>query len=128
MARPVGITIIAMVCFVSAVVSGVGGFRLITNSDFIATFRSEQYQNLGAIMIHSVLTSSVLHALAGWGWKLKNWGRFLTIFLAVSGCTLRSAQFILTIHPRMTDFVTTGLVFTLYGLIAWYLFKANVKA
>jgi hypothetical protein len=129
MDRPVGITIVAVVCFISAVVSGVGVFWLIANSDFIAIFRSERYQNLGAIMIHSGLTSSFLNALAGWGlWKLKNWGRFLTIFLAVSSSTFRLLQLILTIHPRITDFVTTGLVFTLYGLIVRYLFKANVKA
>src|SRR6516225_9418411 len=127
MGRPVGISIIAIVCFLSAIVSGVGGVWVFTKQ--LAFFRIEQFQDLGAIMMHSVLTSSVLNALAGWGlWKLRNWGRILAIFLAVSGSTFRSLRFIMTLHPRITDFVTLGLVFAMYGLVTWYLFKSGVKA
>jgi uncharacterized membrane protein (DUF2068 family) len=72
---------------------------------------------------------TALYALAGWGlWKLRSWGRWLTIFLAAAGIAFRSLLWFLTLHHKTSDFIEITLTFTIYTVIIWYLLKDDAKA
>ena len=133
MARPVGVTIIAICCFLSALYGAVNGIRLIARGGFTATLTdagaARGLAELGAAVILIVIIFTALDALAGWGlWKLRRWGRWLTIFLATVGMAFRSLLWFLTHHHKTSDFITITMTFALYGVIVWYLLKDDVKA
>jgi len=131
MARPVGVTIVAIVNFLSAVGGPLLALRLITRTDLVGGFRSEDYEGSAtmAMFILDMITFPVLYALAGRGlWKLKNWGRVLTVGLTAHAAALEFLRVYLTLHPKMSTYVSTALSLAINGMIAWYLLKADVKA
>ena len=133
MARPIGVTIIAISCFLIALYDAVSGILLIARGGFVATFSDADAASggakLGAALILIMIIFTALYALAGWGlWKLKGWGRLLTIFLAAVGSAFRALQWFLTTHHKTSDFFEIAMTFAIYGVIAWYLLKDDVKA
>lgn len=136
MARPAGVTTIAILCFAGASFCVLSGTRLIAGSNFIGTFFRERHDNatsnlaeLGAILIFLLVVLTVLYAAAGWGlWKLRGWGRVLTIVLVTLGATFDLLRRFLSPHFKSSSFVEAAVTLTLYGMIAWYLVKPEVKA
>jgi len=137
MRRPAGVTIVAIVCFLAAAFIVLTGIRLFARDGFMATLFSQGSDSgvasglaeLGAASILLVITFTALYALAGWGlWKLKNWGRILTIFLMAIGFVFRLLLWYLTPYFKMSNFLATVVTLVLYGVTALYLFKPEVKA
>lgn len=133
MVRPVGVTIIAICCFLAALYGAVAGIRLIAGAGFMATFSDAGtaggLADLGAVLILIMIIFTALNALAGWGlWKLRRWGYWITIFLTAFGSIFRSLRWFLTPNHPMSDFFATVITFAIYGVILWYLLKENVKA
>ncbi len=84
---------------------------------------------IAAGLIISVIVFSALYALAGWGlWKLKNWGRILTLLLLTIGSAFELLRWLLTPHFKMSGFLATLVTLALYGATIWYLLKPDVKA
>ena len=132
MARPVGVTIISVCCFLAALYGAVNGIRLIARG-FMATFRDAGVASggaeLGAVLILILIIFTALQFLAGWGlWKLRRWGYWIAIFLVAVGATFRSIRWFLTAHHKTSDFFETAITFAIYGVIVAYLLKENVKA
>ena len=133
MARPVGVTIIASCCFLATLYGVANGISLIARGGFMATFNdaggASGLAELGAAVILIMIIFTALYALAGLGlWKLRGWGRWLTIFLAAVGSTFRLLRWFLIRHHKTSDFIEITLTFTIYGVIVWYLLKDDVKA
>lgn len=133
MTRPVGVTIIAICCFLVALYGAVNGIRLIARGGFMFTFsdagETGGLAELGATLILDLIIFPALYALAGWClWKRRNWGRWLTIFLAANGTAFRLLVWLLTSHHKASDYIATTMTFAFYGVIVWYLLKADVKA
>jgi len=132
MARPVGVTIIAICCFLVALYDALSGIRLIARGVFTPTLTdagtARGLAQLGAATILLMIIFTVLYALAGWGlWKLRSVGRWLTISLAAVGIAFRSLLWFFAPHHKTSDFIEITLTFTIYGVIIWYLFKDEVK-
>jgi hypothetical protein len=132
MARPVGVTIIAISCFLVALYDVLSGIRLIARGVFTPTLAdgtTNSLAQLGAAIILIMIIFTVLYALAGWGlWKLRSWARWLAIFLAAVGIAFRSLLWFLTSHHPISQFFVIAITFAIYGVIVGYLLKENVKA
>jgi uncharacterized membrane protein (DUF2068 family) len=138
MARPIGVTIIAIILFLAAAFVVLSEARvLLARNGFMATIFRGQASNadaasgppeLRAALVLLTVIFGTLYALAGWGlWRLKNWGRILTISLAAIGSGFELLRWFLPLHFKMSNFVATVVSLTLYGMTAWYLLKADVK-
>lgn len=138
--RPAGVTVLAILCFLVAAYEVLSAIRLFARGGFVAAFFSGQYQGsnsgaasglpeLGAGLIFLVIVFPALYALAGLGlWKVKSWGRILTLFVLAIGFVVELFRWLLTPHFKMSSFLATVVSLSLYGVTAWYLFKPNVKA
>src|SRR5215831_14881199 len=93
MARPVGITLIAFLSFLSALGALIFGGRpclTIISQNRNGFSQDSGFPELMAEMIIMLVVSVALNVLAGWGlWKLKNWGRMLAIALSVEGAAFQ---------------------------------------
>lgn len=132
MARPVGVTIIAVCCFLAALYGAVNGIQLIARSGFMSTFSNagatSGLAELGATFILIMIIFTALQALAGWGlWKLRRWGYWITIFLAAVGSAFRSLRWFLTPHHTTFEFFEITITLAIYGAIIAYLLKDDVK-
>ena len=129
MARPVGVTIIAVCCFLAALYGALSGIRLIAKVFMTSNSGATSgVAELGAILILDLIIFTVLYALAGWGlWKLKRWGCWVAIFLGAVGSTYRLLLWFLTSHHTISDLLTIGSSVAIYGAIIAYLFKDEVK-
>ncbi|HJX83096.1 MAG TPA: hypothetical protein VJ723_01985 [Candidatus Angelobacter sp.] len=142
MARPVGVTILAILDFLGAAGLIVAGIVSIVSAGTIATFLHQNAQTqdaqaaggvvafiLGALTIF-LFIGAVISLLLGWGlWKLKNWARIITIILEVIWLLFC----LLGLLGLFAHFTIGGLIWTLFWiaipcLIIWYLLKADVKA
>jgi Predicted membrane protein (DUF2127) len=132
MVRPIGVTIIAICCFLAALYDTVNDIQLLARGDFMAIFSHEGAPNdlakLGAAFILNMITFTALHALAGWGlWKLRVWGRWITIFLVANGIAFTSLRWFLTPHHKTSDFITITITFVIDVVIVWYLLKDDIR-
>ena len=140
MGRPAGVTVIAIVCFLVAAFEVFNGIRPFARGGFMAAFFSERYRNpnsgaasglpeIATGLILAVIIFSALYALAGWGlWKLKSWGRILTLLLLTVGSAFELLRWLLTPHFKMSGFLANVVTLALYGVTIWYLLKPDVKA
>jgi uncharacterized membrane protein (DUF2068 family) len=138
MARPVGVTIIAIGSFLGAAIVVLSGVRFLAGSGFMASVFREQASNadaasglseVAAAAILLTIVFGALYALSGWGlWKLKNWGRILTISLVAIASGFELLRWYLTLHFKMSHFVATAVSLTLYLVIVLYLVKPDIKA
>src|SRR5258708_36432614 len=90
MARPTGVTIIAVLYFLGAALCLLGGILLFVGGGFMASMMNQQgsggsagagiLAGLGAVAGGVVLIIAAISALVGFGlWKLKNLGRILAL-------------------------------------------------
>ena len=106
--RPSGVTILAVLYWLSAIVAVLGGLAYIGGMlYFLPPLFLAFFWVLGSVLIAVGLVDLVI----GWGlWNLKKWARTLAIVLAVIG---------LISFP-------IGTIISIITL--WYLFKAEIKA
>ena len=130
MARPVGISIIAIVFFLECAFGVTLGIYL-ARSGLITTsyIGSSGMPELAAVAIIDVVVFTALYALAGWGlWKLKNWGRLLAVALKIIGSAVELLRWFFTKNPSTSKSIATVITLALYVAVVWYLTKEDVKA
>lgn len=137
MARPAGVTTIAILFFLGTVYCVVLEIHLFVQNDVFSAAKTvfalinaeDALPDFGAILLVEMIVFPILYATAGWGlWKLRNWGRILTVGLLVYGSLFTSIRWLLTPHVKTSRSVATVISFAVYGVIISYLLKADVKA
>jgi hypothetical protein len=141
MGRPVGVTIIAVLWFVGAVLCVVGGIGMMVGGGFMATLINQQggqgagagagvFAGLGAAVGVIFLVFAAIGFLLGWGLlKLKNWARLVTIILMAISIAFGLLGLVGTLtHFNLFAFVWSVCWLAIYALIIWYLLKPEVKA
>lgn len=141
MGRPVGVTVLAILDFIVAAFSLLGGLGMILGGGFMATLMSRQggqgsagaagiLGGLGAMAGVLFIIVGALCALVGFGlWKLKEWARIVSIVLA----GINAAFQLLGLLGSLAHFSLFAVVWGLFwiaidALIIWYLLKPEVKA
>jgi hypothetical protein len=139
MGRPVGVTIIAVLCFLGAAFCVIAGIGMIAGGGFMATFLSQRSQDAGAAGILAGLGAvagvfclifAALYILVGMGLiKLKEWARIVTIVLLAIGACFQAFGLLASLaHFNILTFVWTGFWLAVDAFLIWYLIKPDVKA
>ena len=135
MARPTGVTILAVLSFLGAglcLLAAAGMFLLGTAG--IAAMASEgrsmgPLAAMGAFAGIACLVLAVLYVVNGVGlWKLQGWARMLTIILLVIGIVFGVLGIVRSLAPLMVGMLLFHVI--LIAIDAWivmYLFKPHVK-
>jgi hypothetical protein len=137
MARPGGVTFLAILEFIGAGICVLLGLLTIAGAGLIhsLTVQNQGAQAGGMASLFAVLGGAlsifffVLAAIAillGIGlWTLKNWARIIVIIFAAIGILMNLSQLL-----HFTQAIIPGLVIGLAidGLIIWYMLKPNVAA
>jgi len=135
MARPTGVTILAVLSFLGAglcLLAAAGMFLL--GSAGLATMASEgrsigPLAAMGAFAGIACLVLVVLYIVNGVGlWKLQGWARLLTIILLVIGIVFGVLGIVRSVAPLMVGMLLFHVI--LIAIDAWivmYLFKPHVK-
>ncbi|MGZ4874292.1 MAG: hypothetical protein ACXV5R_03895 [Candidatus Angelobacter sp.] len=139
MGRPVGVTIIAILCFVGAAFCVLAGIGMIAGGGFMATLLSQQSQGAGAAGILAGLGAAVgifclilaaIYIMVGTGLlKLKEWARIVTIVLLAIGACFQVFGLLASLaHFNIFSFIWTGFWLAVDAFLIWYLLKPEVKA
>jgi hypothetical protein len=139
MGRPVGVTILAILDFIGAACSLLGGIGMILGGGFIATMLSQGQGSAGAAGILAGLGAAAgvfiiiiggVFALVGFGlWKLKGWARIVSIVLFAISAVMQ----LLGLLGSLAHFNVFAVVWSLFwvavdAFVIWYLLKPEVKA
>ncbi len=141
MARPVGVTILAILNFIGAAFCLLGGIAMIAGGGFMATMMSQQggqgsagaagvLAGLGAVAGVFIIIIGGVSALVGFGlWKLKNWARIVSIVLLGISIAMQALQLLgVLAHFNLFALVWTAFWIAVDAFIIWYLLKPEVKA
>lgn len=137
MARPVGVTILAILNFIGAACCLLGGIAMILGGGVIATMMSQQgagasgiLAGLGAAAGVFIIIIGGVGALVGFGlWKLKEWARIVSIVLAGISGALQLLGLLGTLaHFNILAVIWGVFWLAIDALIIWYLLKPEVKA
>jgi hypothetical protein len=141
MGRPTGVTVIAVLYFLGAVLLVLGGIGMMVGGGFIATLISQQggqgsgagagvFGALGAIAGIFFLVFAAIDFLVGWGLiKLKGWARIIAIVFAVLGA-LGALFGLVGVFTHFGMFIVfwTLVRLAICGWMIWYLLQPNVSA
>jgi hypothetical protein len=140
MARPVGVTILAILDFLSAAALILAALGFMLGGGMVATILSQNSQlssqvpagligSLGVGVGVGFLIGAAICALLGWGlWALKNWARIITLVLTILWILLTGLAVLLALfHFNILSIVWNGFWLAIYVLIVWYLLKPDVK-
>ncbi|MHB8526150.1 MAG: DUF2127 domain-containing protein [Candidatus Acidiferrales bacterium] len=135
MARPTGVTILAVLSFLGAglcVLAAAGMFLLGTAG--MAAMASEgrsigPLAAMGASAGIACLVLAVLYVVNGTGlWKLQGWARILTIILVAIGVIFGVMGIVRSLAPLMVGMLLFHVILiAIDGWILMYLFKPHVK-
>lgn len=138
MNRPTGVTVLSILYFIFAGLLCIGAIMFFVGGAFIGAMIGSAATAhgagaagagfgalIGGFVGFFLLIGAVLHILCGAGlWKLKEWGRMLTIVLCAIGGVL--AFFNIMHSPVTMVFGTIRIGISV--LIIWYLSQPHVKA
>jgi len=142
MARPVGVTIIAILEFLGAGVFIAIGLFCLLGMSFLASLLSQMSQTrdlggavftaltgLGAVFAVGFFILAAIVMLIAWGmWKLKNWARIITIILCGVGILFGIFGLLWALlHFNLFVIMVGGIRLAINLLIVWYLLQPNVK-
>ena len=134
MARPVGVTIIAIfnsVAVIFAVITEIGAVRgLIPLTRIGPNFGplSGMAAIVAALIVDGIV-SFAAHIIAIWGlWKLKNWARILTIVLSLVGLAFQLLRWGLTVDFAVSSPRSLAVTLGVHVIIILYLLKPTVRA
>ena len=133
-ARPLGVTLLAVLHFAVAILFLVGGFlRLAMGSGLLPAedpMVREMVEEItrqygpGAVFVAVSAIPGGINALLGWGlWTLRNWGRKVVLALAYVAVVFTLVG-LLRQPLRVMHIVNLGV----YALVIWYLSRASVRA
>jgi len=127
--RPVGVTVLAVLHFVGAIVMAFVAILLFLGTSMAASSPSGAtiLLGLGVFGIVLVLLFAVLGALLGWGlWNLKNWARLVVLIISALGVVATLMNLVFT--GIELAFVAGYLIrLAYYALVIWYLLRPHVK-
>ncbi len=138
MARPTGVTILAVLSFLGAILMVIGAavMFLLGSSAGLAAMAGRgggmggPLAAMGAFAGVACLILAVLYVVNGVGlWKLRGWARLLTILLVALGIIFGLLGIVRAMAPMMIGLIIWELV--LIAIDVWiviYLFKPHVKA
>jgi hypothetical protein len=133
-ARPLGITLLAVLHFVVALLFLVGGLIRLTRGSgshpaedpLVREMVEEITRQYGPGVVFVAVSAipAGIDALLGWGlWTLRNWARKVVLVLVYIGVVFTLAG-LLRQPLRVMHVVYLGLC----GLVIWYLSRASVRA
>jgi len=139
MYRPTGVTVLSILSFIGAGLTGLGAIMFFVGGAFIGALIGSAAQGhgagaagagfgalIGGFIGFFLLVAAVLYLLCGVGlWKLKEWGRMLTIVLSAIGVVLALLNFM---HFHMVVMFFAIFRIGIGVLIIWYLSQPHVKA
>lgn len=142
--RPSGITVLAVLHFIIAAMVVPSGALWLLTVDLLADPEVAAQATLPGSMNAQVVALAlrlgkplgwilivfgVLKLVSGVGlWKLRNWGRLLTLGLAALAVALSLPGMVSAVLARDPVSVFLQLLFAVgYGVIVWYLFRPDVK-
>lgn len=141
--RPSGITVLAVLHFVIAAMVVPSGalwiwvMGLLADPEIAAQAGMPANLNAPAALLLRLgkaagwflIVFGLLKAASGVGlWKLRNWGRLLTLGLAALAVALSLPGIVSAALARDVVSLLLGLVFAVgYAVIVWYLFRPDVK-
>ncbi|MGH9729440.1 MAG: DUF2127 domain-containing protein [Candidatus Acidiferrales bacterium] len=138
MARPTGVTILAVLSFLGAALTLLGAAVMFVLGSAAGMAgmagkgggMSSPLMALGAFAGVALLILAVLYVVNGVGlWKLQGWARLLTILLIALGIVFEVMGMVRAMAPLHVGLVCWNLI--LIAIDAWilmYLFKPHVKA
>ena len=135
MQRPGGVTLLAILNFISAAVLVCMGLALFLGLGIFGSMTHERgsglvLAGLGALGGIFFLVLAAVSAVVGYGmWNLQNWARIISIVfacLAILGGVLGMMTGMLHFQPFWM--VTNLFRMAIAALIIWYLFQPHVKA
>jgi hypothetical protein len=137
MARPTGVTILAVLSFIAAALTllGAGVMFLVGSSAGLAAMAGRgggmggPLAAMGAFAGVACLILAVLYLINGVGlWKLRGWGRLLTIVLLVIGVVFEVMGIVRALAPMHVGFIVWELIMIAIDVwILTYMFKPHVK-
>src|SRR5260221_10962535 len=118
LARPTGVTIIAIVSFVESAFILLLGIRLAGRGLITTSYSaSSGLPDLVAALTVEAVVYPVLHGLAGWGlWKLKNWGRLPAVALEIIGSAVALLRWVFSQNSSGSKSGETLITLWLYGV------------
>ncbi|HWR34853.1 MAG TPA: hypothetical protein VN622_03145 [Clostridia bacterium] len=143
MQRPTGVTVLAILHFISAafllLISGgllLGGGMVGAVLGGTAAGEHSMAGGLGLGLLLGGLGSAVFFVLAGisavlgWGlFSLMNWARIISIVFAAIGAVSNAARLLVSlIHFHIFGVLWSVVMFGIDALIIWYLVQPHVKA
>lgn len=133
MARPTGVTILAILSFLGAAIAAVVALGALLGAAVLTSMMSLPKEVVGigvAVVAVICLAFAALYIANGIGLlKVQNWARILTIVLVILGL-ISAALGILSglAHFRMLHVIREIVVAGIDVLILWYLFKPEIKS
>ncbi len=134
MERPTGVTILAVVAFIFAGLAVLCALGLMFLGGMIAQMiessgMGAMLAGVGAFAGIVLLIAAVLYFLVGFGlWKLKNWGRILTIVFVALGLISAALGLFSSLAPFQAGVFAWQLFVCLLDIwIILYLLKPHVK-
>ncbi len=136
MQRPTGVTILAVLSFIGAVLAllvALGSFFMggmgLAGIGGQATGMGGTLAMLGAFAGVVMLILAALYLVVGFGlWKLRSWGRMLAIILVALGMLAALAGLVKSFMPLHVGVVVWELIVIAIDVwILWYFFRPHVK-
>lgn len=143
MQRPTGVTILAVLNFLSAALLVLVGIGLLLGGSMLGAALGQASGESGAaagglgvgMLVGAFgavfcLIFAAISALMGWGmWTLKNWARIVTIVFAAIGALMQGISILTSlVHFNLVPIVFGLIVGGIDALIVWYLLQPHVKA
>ena len=130
--RPTGVTILAALVFLGSAVSVISGMLLLVWPNFVKNRLEEypiEFDSLAPIGGVVLLVIALLYGLIGYGlWRLRNLARILTLVFSVIEAAGQAIQAIAALVKfNVLAIVENAFVFSICGLIIWYLLQPHVK-
>ena len=134
MERPAGVTILAVLGFLSAGLLVVTALVMFVSATFLANMATRPGFGMlagsgGAIFAVAFLVSAAFYLVGGIGlWKLQNWARILVIILCGLGVLLNGLGLLTALlHFQVLSVLVGAIVVAILVWILLYLLKPHVK-
>lgn len=134
MERPAGVTLVAVLAFVSAFFLCFAAFGMFLGGAILSSLADRPGLGMvagmgGAIVGVVFLGIAVVDLVLGIGlWKLQNWARILTVILVSLGLILNALGLLRSVlHVHVIAFLMQGIVIAIDVWIVVYLLKPHVK-
>ncbi len=132
MPRPTGVSVLAILYWISAFFLAIAGIIIAAGAGMAAVFTSSAWMpmmaGLGAAGAVIFLICAALVAFIGYGlWTMREWARIVTIVLAALSLLGQLAGFFM-MGPLMLFFFYRLLRIVIAALIIWYLMQSQIRA